>query len=57
LRDLLIERADFRALLVVEHRRRNRARDVVGLELAGRAAVDDGVEGRKIHLFHAKILR
>ena len=56
LRDLLVQRADLRALVVVEHRRRDRARDMVGVEFRRRSAVDDAVEGGKIHLFHAKIL-
>ena len=43
-RDLLVERADPRALLVVEHRRRDRARHVVFGKFGRGAHVDDRVE-------------
>src|SRR5579862_3845496 len=46
-RDLLVDRADARALLVVEHRAGDRAGNVVLGELGGRARVDDGVERAK----------
>ena len=54
LRHLLVQRADFDALGVVEHRRGDRARDVVERVFRGRARVDDGVELPQIH---AAILR
>ena len=46
-RELLVDRADARALLVVEDGAGDRARDVVVGELGGRARVDDGVESRE----------
>ena len=43
-RDLLVDRADARALLVVEHRAAERARNMVFGELGGRARIEDRIE-------------
>jgi hypothetical protein len=48
-RDLLVERADLRALGVVEHRRRNRSGDMVLGEFGRRSDVDNAVELLEIH--------
>ena len=50
-RDLLVDRADARAFLVVENRAGDRARHMVLGELGGRARVDDGVEGAEGRVF------
>jgi hypothetical protein len=61
-RNLLVKRADFDPLLVVEDRTVDRARDVVFGKLGRRANVDDFIKGRKLAdppdgsdvMFHAR---
>jgi hypothetical protein len=48
-RDLLVQRPDLGALDVVQHRRGDRAGDVILREFRGRACVDNGIEVAEIH--------